>query len=62
MKDALRSLLCRLLGGHDEVFDNKRIRLRCVSCGHTSPGFDPTLPPPVVRYRKILRFRARLAR
>ena len=36
-----RSALCRLNGGHYKVLhtEPKRMALKCVACGHTSPGW-----------------------
>ena len=36
-----RSAWCRLNGGHYKVFHTQptRLALRCVACGHTSPGW-----------------------
>jgi hypothetical protein len=38
--DAIRRALCGLRG-HDTVlhFEQKRVMLRCTSCGHDSPGW-----------------------
>jgi len=37
----LRRCLCVLLGGHDRLrkWEKERICLRCVTCGHESPGW-----------------------
>ena len=37
-----RSAWCRLNGGHYKVFHTEptRLALRCVACGHTSPGWE----------------------
>ena len=37
----MRSTWCRVNGGHYKVFytQPKRLALRCVACGHTSPGW-----------------------
>jgi hypothetical protein len=40
--------------------DPDRLALRCVSCGHTTPGWTLDRPPPVVRWRKLLRFKKRM--
>ena len=36
-----RSTWCRVNGGHYKVFHTEpsRLALRCVACGHTSPGW-----------------------
>ena len=37
-----KRVMCRLMGGHWPVLHATRTRLalRCVACGHTSPGWD----------------------
>jgi hypothetical protein len=37
--------------GHDNLlqFEHDRMYLRCVSCGHESPGWELTETPPTVR-------------
>lgn len=42
MLKTLRQWLCALCGGHDRLthWDNNRITLRCVNCGHETPGWD----------------------
>ena len=47
--DRLRHLVCGL-HGHDTLlqFDHGRMFLRCVSCGHETPGWELNdVPPPV---------------
>jgi hypothetical protein len=47
--DRVRQLLCGL-HGHDTMlqFGQERMFLRCVSCGHESPGWElADAPPPV---------------
>src|SRR5215211_2482946 len=47
--DRLRHLMCGL-HGHDTLlqFDHGRMFLRCVSCGHETPGWETNdVPPPV---------------
>jgi hypothetical protein len=41
------------LHGHDKLmqFEKTRMFLRCVSCGHESPGWALTEAPPRVAYR-----------
>ncbi len=62
MRTFLRRVLC-VLRGHDDTFHQTSTRLfmKCESCGAETPGFDLMLPPPVVRYQKILRFKKRMA-
>ena len=42
----LRSAWCRLNGGHFKVLytEPTRLALRCVACGHTSPGWTVGTP------------------
>jgi hypothetical protein len=42
----LRSGWCRLNGGHFKVLytEPTRLALRCVACGHTSPGWEVGTP------------------
>jgi hypothetical protein len=44
---------CCGLHGHDKLmqFEKTRMFLRCVSCGHESPGWALTETPPRVVYR-----------
>jgi hypothetical protein len=41
-----RSTWCRVNGGHYKVFytEPTRLALRCVACGHTSPGWTVGSP------------------
>ena len=41
LMDSIRQALCGLRG-HDSVlhFEEKRVLLRCTSCGYDSPGWD----------------------
>jgi hypothetical protein len=50
--DRLRQLFCGL-HGHDTLlhFDKDRISLRCVSCGHETPGWELNEVPPTVTAR-----------
>ena len=45
----VRQLFCGM-HGHDSLlqFEQDRMFLRCVSCGHESPGWELTEAPPVV--------------
>jgi hypothetical protein len=45
----IRRLYCGL-HGHDNLmhFEKHRMYLQCVSCGHTTPGWSLTEPPPRV--------------
>jgi hypothetical protein len=47
-----RSMLCGVRG-HDTMlhFEQERIALRCVSCGHETPGWDLNEAPPTVTVR-----------
>ena len=52
----LMSLLKRFycgLHGHDTLmhFEKNRLYLQCVSCGHATPGWSLTEPPPKAIYR-----------
>jgi hypothetical protein len=46
----LRETYCGL-HGHDDLlqFGHDRLFLKCVSCGHESPGWELTEAPPVLR-------------
>jgi hypothetical protein len=46
--DRVRQLLCGF-HGHDHLlqFEQERMFLKCVSCGHESPGWDLDEAPPV---------------
>ena len=48
----LQQTLCGF-GGHDALlhFENERMSLRCVSCGHESPGWELNETPPTVTVR-----------
>ena len=49
MVDRVRQMWCGL-HGHDSLlqFEQNRISLRCVSCGHETPGWDLKEPGPAV--------------
>ena len=50
--DRLRQAMCGLRG-HDTLlhFDKDRMSLRCVSCGHETPGWELNEVPPTVTMR-----------
>jgi hypothetical protein len=50
--DRLRQMYCGL-HGHDTLlhFDKDRMSLRCVSCGHETPGWELNEVPPTVTVR-----------
>lgn len=50
--DRVRQLLCGL-HGHDTLlqFEQERMFLRCVSCGHETTGWELTETPPTVTVR-----------
>ena len=50
--DSLRQLFCGLRG-HDTLlhFEDERMSLRCVSCGHETPGWELNEVPPTVTVR-----------
>ena len=52
MLDRLRQVFCGL-HGHDSLlnFEHDRLSLKCVSCGHESPGWSLDEPRPTVRVR-----------
>ena len=52
MFDRLRQLFCGL-HGHDTLlhFDKERMSLRCVSCGHETPGWELNEVQPTVTAR-----------
>ena len=54
--DRIGQLVCGL-HGHDEVlqFDDSRIFLRCVSCGHESPGWQMPERTPVLKFAGTVR-------
>jgi hypothetical protein len=60
--DRLRQMYCGL-HGHDTLlqFEQDRMFLRCVSCGHETPGWELNETPPTVTLRGDPR-RHRLAR
>ncbi len=47
--DRVRQMFCGL-HGHDNLlqFEQDRMFLKCVSCGHESPGWELTEAPPTV--------------
>src|SRR5262245_33631223 len=60
--DRLRQVYCGL-HGHDSLlqFEQDRMFLRCVSCGHETPGWELNETPPTVTLRGDAR-RHRLVR
>src|SRR6185295_3298714 len=50
--DRLRQMFCGL-HGHDSLlqFEQDRMYLRCVSCGHQTPGWELNETPPTVTLR-----------
>ncbi|HKB13189.1 MAG TPA: hypothetical protein VKD69_21140 [Vicinamibacterales bacterium] len=60
--DRLRQMYCGL-HGHDTLlqFEQDRMFLRCVSCGHETPGWELNETPPTVTVRGDARHH-RLAR
>jgi len=50
--DRVRQMICGL-HGHDTLlaFENHRMSLRCVSCGHETPGWELNEAPPTVTVR-----------
>ena len=50
--DRLRQMFCGL-HGHDNLlqFEQERMFLKCVSCGHQTPGWSLTEAPPTVTAR-----------
>jgi hypothetical protein len=52
----MRQMLCGL-HGHDTLlhFEQDRMSLRCVSCGHETPGWELTEAPPTVTVRGDVR-------
>lgn len=48
----LRQMFCGL-HGHDSMlkFEHERMSLRCVSCGHETPGWELNEVPPTVTSR-----------
>jgi hypothetical protein len=52
MMESLRQTFCGL-SGHDTLlhFEDERMSLRCVSCGHETPGWELNEAPPTVTVR-----------
>jgi hypothetical protein len=52
MVERMRQLFCGL-HGHDSLlqFERDRIFLKCVSCGHESPGWQLSRTPPAIHLR-----------
>ena len=52
MVDRVKQLWCGL-HGHDSLlqFEQDRMYLRCVSCGHETPGWNLQEAPPTVALR-----------
>ena len=52
MMTTMNQLFCGLRG-HDTLlrFENERMSLRCVSCGHETPGWELNEVPPTVTVR-----------
>jgi len=52
MMDRLRQVMCGL-HGHDTLlhYSKDRMSLRCVSCGHETPGWELNEVPPTVTIR-----------
>jgi hypothetical protein len=50
--DRVRQMFCGL-HGHDTLlhFEHDRMSLRCVSCGHETPGWELNEVPPTVTIR-----------
>src|SRR4051812_30230138 len=50
--DRVRQVFCGL-HGHDSLlqFERDRLCLKCVSCGHETPGWELTETPPTVSVR-----------
>jgi hypothetical protein len=50
--DRLHQTMCGL-GGHDTLlhFEDERMSLRCVSCGHETPGWELNEAPPTLTVR-----------
>jgi len=57
--DRVRQMMCGL-HGHDNLlqFEQDRMYLRCVSCGHETPGWSLTEAPPIVTARPATRRQA----
>jgi hypothetical protein len=54
--DRVRQTFCGL-HGHDSLlqFEQDRMYLKCVSCGHESPGWELAETPPTVTVREGVR-------
>lgn len=54
--DRVRQTFCGL-HGHDSLlqFQQGRMYLKCVSCGHESPGWELTEAPPTIAVREGIR-------
>ena len=54
--DRIRQVFCGF-HGHDNLlqFEQDRMFLRCVSCGHESPGWELTETPPTVKAPREVR-------
>ncbi len=52
MLGIVRQMFCGLYG-HDTLlhFEQDRMSLKCVSCGHESPGWELNETPPTIRVR-----------
>ena len=52
MMDLLKQMFCAL-HGHDTLmhFEQERMSLRCVSCGHETPGWELNETPPTLTVR-----------
>jgi hypothetical protein len=52
--DRMRQAYCGL-HGHDNLlqFEHDRMFLKCVSCGHESPGWELTETPPTVTVESV---------
>jgi len=52
MMESLRQMFCGIRG-HDTLlhFEDERMSLRCVSCGHETPGWELNEVPPTVTVR-----------
>ena len=52
LTESIRQMLCGL-HGHDRMlqFEQDRMFLRCVSCGHATTGWELTETPPTVTVR-----------
>jgi len=61
--DRVREAFCGI-HGHDEMlqFEQDRMCLRCVSCGHETPGWDLDEPRPIVAAQADIRRRALVVR